>query len=59
MLSCHDATRMLSEAQERRLGVLERVSLRLHLAICAACRRFDRQLPLLRHAMRAFRDRRE
>ena len=59
MLSCHDATRMLSEAQERRLGVLERVSLRLHLAICAACRRFDRQLLLLRHAMRAFRDRRE
>ena len=57
MLSCHDATRMMSEAQERRLGVLERVSLRLHLAICAACRRFDRQLPLLRRAMRTFRDR--
>ena len=57
MLSCHDATRMISEAQERRLGQMERVSLRLHLALCAACRRFERQLPLLRRAMRTFRDR--
>jgi len=57
MLNCQDATRMISEAQERRLGHLERVSLGLHLALCAACRRFEQQLPLLRRAMRSFRDR--
>jgi hypothetical protein len=57
MLNCHDATRMISESQERRLGHMERVSLRLHLALCAACRRFERQLPLLRQAMRSFRNR--
>jgi len=57
VLNCHYATRMISEAQERRLGMLERLSLRAHLVMCNACRRFERQLPLLRQAMRSFRDR--
>lgn len=59
MMNCREATRMLSEAGERRLGLGERLSLRLHLALCGACRRFGQQVGLLRQAMRAFRERRK
>jgi len=59
MMSCREATRMMSEAAERRLGLGERLSLRLHLALCAGCRRFGRQVDVLRQAMRTFRERRE
>ena len=54
MLSCEQATRLISESQERRLGMRERLSLRVHLFICDGCTRFLRQAPLLRAAMRAF-----
>lgn len=54
MISCREATRMMSEGQERALGAGERLRLRLHLGLCAACRNFDAQLAVLREAMRRF-----
>lgn len=53
-MHCHDATRTLSDAQERTLALDERVSLRLHLAICPACRDFERQVEFLRESMRTY-----
>lgn len=58
-LDCRDATRLVLEAEERPLTLVERLSLRMHLAICAACPRFVRQVRLMRSAMgrwRAYRD---
>lgn len=52
MLNCKEATRLLSEAQERELGVPARLALRLHLAICTGCRNFERQAAFLRDATR-------
>lgn len=52
MLSCREASRLLSQAQERRLGLGEHLALRLHLAICSACRNFSHQLDILRRACR-------
>lgn len=52
MLSCKDASRLQSQAQDRRLTLAERFSLRLHLLICDNCRRFARQLQLIRKACR-------
>lgn len=52
MLTCKETTRLLSEAQERRLALAERLALRLHLAICTGCRNFRRQLAYLRLACR-------
>jgi len=52
MLTCKDASRLVSERQERSLRFGERWGLRLHLWICVHCRRFEQQLRLLRMALR-------
>lgn len=53
-LDCKQTSRLLSEAQDRRLSLFDRVTLRLHLGVCGACKRFSRQLDFLRAAMRAY-----
>ena len=50
LLSCKEATRLMSQAQDRPLSYAERVKLRLHLAACTACTRFSRQMTMLREA---------
>ena len=53
-LNCKQTSRLLSEAQDRRLSLFERVTLRVHLGVCVACMQFSRQLEFLRAAMRAY-----
>ena len=48
MLSCKEASRLLSQSRERRLLLGQRLSLRLHLLLCDACRQFAQQLKVLR-----------
>lgn len=36
--SCKEATRLASDAFERKLSIRERLSLRMHLLICHMCR---------------------
>lgn len=58
-LTCRDAARLLLQREHRALGSLERVRLRLHLAVCDMCTRFNGQLRLMNRAMsrwRAYRD---
>jgi hypothetical protein len=43
-LRCREATALLSASQDGELGRLDRWALRLHLLICAPCRRYRRQL---------------
>jgi putative zinc finger protein len=50
MLSCKDATKLMSQAQDRELSVGERATLKLHLVVCAGCRHFDAQMDLIRRA---------
>lgn len=52
MLSCREVTRLVSDAQERPLGLQERMSLRMHLTMCSACRKFEGQMTTIRAAMR-------
>ncbi|MFA5082746.1 MAG: hypothetical protein WC474_09395 [Hydrogenophilaceae bacterium] len=52
MLTCKDASHLISERQERPLGLRERLGLRLHLWLCDGCRNFERQLALMRQALR-------
>ncbi|QID18251.1 zf-HC2 domain-containing protein [Nitrogeniibacter mangrovi] len=54
MLSCKDATRLMSEARDRDLSLRDRLRLRLHLAICAGCANFDKQMDFLRRACRGY-----
>jgi hypothetical protein len=57
MLSCKEATQLVSQGLDRRLGWFERVALRLHLAICHGCTRFSRQAAFLRRAVQQLKER--
>ena len=50
MLSCKQATVLMSQSQDRKLGLKEKLNLRLHLLMCKGCRNFDRQMAFLRQA---------
>ena len=44
MLSCKDASRLVSQSLDRPISVRERLALGFHLMFCKFCRRFARQL---------------
>ena len=48
---CRQVSRLLSAGQDRTLPAAERARLRLHLAMCDACRNVERQLAFLRRAL--------
>jgi len=54
--SCAEATRFLSDSYDSKLSLSARVGLRLHLAICRQCRRYNRHLHLLRSAFKKYPD---
>ena len=51
MLSCKQASQLVSQSLERKLSYRQRFALFLHLMMCDACKLFSRQLRLLRQAM--------
>jgi predicted anti-sigma-YlaC factor YlaD len=50
-MTCKEVSRLASQGLDRRLGLVERLRLRLHLAICEGCRNFTKQLDFLRKAV--------
>ena len=44
MLTCKDASQLMSQALDRRLGLFEKAGLRFHLVLCHNCHRAYRQL---------------
>lgn len=54
MLSCKDVSRLLSESQDRKLTVSERLKLEMHLAMCKGCSNFRKQMNFLREACRRY-----
>jgi hypothetical protein len=56
VLSCKQASRLLSQSLDRRLSWQERMGLRLHLMVCDVCRRFGKQLLIMRNAIKAMVD---
>jgi anti-sigma factor RsiW len=54
LISCKDASRLISQTQDGELPVRQRISVRLHLLFCTACRRFVRQLRFLRATMQRY-----
>jgi len=51
MLSCKEASRLVSQGLDRDLGFGERVMLRVHLTICDGCTNFKNQVAFLRKSM--------
>lgn len=54
MMTCREAHRRVVQGLDVRLSLGQRLSLRFHLLICAACRSFERQMDFLREACRRF-----
>lgn len=49
MLTCKDASQLMSQSFDRRLGLMERAGLRVHLVICKSCQLAYRQLDFMHH----------
>lgn len=56
MLTCKETSMLLSQAQDQRLRLRNRLSLRLHLMLCDGCTNFRKQLEFIRVALRRYRD---
>lgn len=54
MLSCRQATELMSHELDRPLTLGERLGLRLHVRICTGCSNYRRQMDVLRAACRRF-----
>ncbi|SEL03450.1 zf-HC2 domain-containing protein [Halomonas daqiaonensis] len=54
MMMCKQATRLMSLKQDRPLSFQQRLSLRMHLLMCGACRECDKQFTLLHQAGKRF-----
>jgi hypothetical protein len=55
MLSCKEASRLISQSLDRQLTVRERLGLRFHLLLCDMCTTFRRQLGLIRVAVQRYK----
>ena len=53
MLSCKQASQIISQSLDRKLTTGERFNLKLHLLICKYCKYFSQQLQTLRVAINA------
>jgi hypothetical protein len=52
MLTCKQASRLVSQSLDRPLSWSELAQLKFHLFICKACQQFSQQLRLLRLAIK-------
>jgi hypothetical protein len=52
MLSCKQASQLISQSLEQPLAMRERFALKLHLFICKYCRRFRQQLQAIGVALK-------
>lgn len=52
MLTCKEASHLVSQNQDRPLSFNERLGLRVHIWMCTNCRRFERQIGLMRRLLR-------
>ena len=50
--TCKEIHRLASEGLDRKLTLVERIRMQLHLLVCTACTNFNGQMQLLRQAMR-------
>lgn len=49
--TCREVHALVSQSQDRRLTLTERMRMRVHLLVCEACTRFNGQMLLIRRAM--------
>jgi hypothetical protein len=53
--TCEEVAALVVAREDRALSLGERAGVRVHMAICKACPRFERQILTMRHALKAWR----
>jgi len=53
-LTCKEASRLISLGLDRELGLSERASLRLHLALCDTCNKLKAHFEFMRQALSSY-----
>ena len=56
MLTCLQATQLLSEKQDRQLVLREQSNLQLHLLVCRSCRRYGKHIKTLSQLSKTFKN---
>lgn len=56
MPSCRDISQDISGGMDRDLPLRKRLSIRLHVSMCRFCRRYEKQLHLLREGVGHYAD---
>lgn len=54
-ITCREATQIALQAEDRSLPLAQRLTLRWHQRVCVNCRRFGRQMALMRQASERWR----
>ncbi len=54
MINCKQATQLLSEKLDRNLSIREKISLKMHITVCSACRKFGHQMADLRYISKCY-----
>lgn len=54
--TCKQVASLLIAREDRTLPLSDRLALRLHLAACIACPKFERQVLTMRNALRQWRN---
>jgi hypothetical protein len=55
MRTCKETTALVIAREDRLLPLSDRIALRLHMAACKVCPRFERQVLTMRNALRQWR----
>jgi len=55
MLNCREVTALTLQSLDRSLSWHERLGLRMHMMICAACPKFTRQAEFMRASMKRWK----
>lgn len=56
MPSCKDVSALISKGMDRQLPLRKRLSIRLHVSMCDLCRRYEKQIHLLRRGFSYYAD---
>ena len=53
--TCREVAAILVAREDRALGLADRIALRLHMTVCDACPKFERQILTMRNCMAQWR----
>jgi hypothetical protein len=54
--TCREVAALLVAREDRNLGMADRLALRMHMVICDACPRFERQMLTMRNSLQQWRN---